>query len=278
MSSVSSPDGPSNRHWSINWRELDFFHQPEGLSRKADLIEALICYDLELVRECQPLVDRILAVPNRVQKALDLIARDPYLARWSGNLVAGKVVENPETEPWIPTVCLLQPWFPEPWLAGCKIERAEIVEELRFSYSPVRPLAIYPYPLKPDLESELLRAMQIDQQKGSGARLFVVALDTKEPFRRLLAQFAQNLVRLGIKPSQIKVHSKHGRLSDAAHALERLACFRLSKLSTKDRDLAASGIDFLKDGFSRSRLSKAKRAVLKDFAARHYIMPSAGNS
>jgi hypothetical protein len=278
MPSVSSSGDPSNRHFENDWRELDFFHRVKGLSRTTDLIEAAMCYDLELVRECLPLIDRILAVPDRRQKGLDLVAREPYLARWSGNLEAGKVVENQETEPWIPTVCLLAPWFPEPWLAGCKAERARIVEELKLSYNPVRPLAIFSYPLEPDLENELLRAVEIDQQKGFGYRLFVVAVNTKEPFGRLVTQFKQNLTKLGVRPSPVKEHSRHRRLIHAAHALERLCCFRLSKLSTEERDLAATRIDFLKGGVLRSRLSKARRAVLKDFAARHYLLPSMGNS
>src|SRR5205823_3073728 len=124
-----------------------------------DSLECEIAYDVELVRECQPLIELILGCPDRVEKAQTWIASYPYLSRWAPNLT-GKVIDHPEREPLIPTACLLTPWFPAPWLTGSKEDRRQIVRLLSRAYSKVRPLILHPYPLEPDFEKVLKIAAQ----------------------------------------------------------------------------------------------------------------------
>jgi len=252
------------------WRELDFFRPHGGLSPNVHSLECAIAYDVELVRECQPLVESILRSPDRAQKAEAWVNNYPYLSRWSPNLAPG-FVDHPEREPRIPTACLLTPWFPAPWLSGSKENRRRIVKQLSRAYAVVRPLILRPYPLEPDFEKVLKIA------QGDDHLYAVLSFNRKERFSRLVAQFKETLLKLGIRPED-KESRILRRYIGSVHALERLCCYRLAQLSTKDRDLAAEGINHLRNGVSRSKLSKAKKAVMQDFTARNYNLLLFSNS
>jgi hypothetical protein len=105
---------------SLDWREYDFFRARYGLSKGKDKLEAEICYDYELVRECRPLIDYILSFPDRAERAQTFLQGLPYAARWAPNLKAGAWSEHADLEPITPLVCLLSSWFPASWLFGAK--------------------------------------------------------------------------------------------------------------------------------------------------------------
>jgi hypothetical protein len=163
---------------SSDWRELDFFRAHYGLSKRTDQLEAAICYDFELPRECRPLIDHILSIPDRVELARSYLEGVPYYARWAPNYS-----EHPELEPIIPLVCLLASWFPAPWLAGAKKERQRIVNLLAKSYAHERPLVLRPY--SEAYLKMLTRTVQVDRQKKKKPRaysIYLVAIDANEPF------------------------------------------------------------------------------------------------
>jgi hypothetical protein len=250
-----------------DWRELDFFRERGGLSIESDLLEAEVCYDYELPRESSPVIKQILDCSGRAEKAMDWIKSLPYLCRWAPNLRVGNTPEPSEHPPVIPTACLLAQWFPLPWLAGSEVQRHSIVKALAKAYSGIRPLRLYPYPLQPQIEQILSLATDSDHQ------LTVISLDLREPYNRLVAQFKESLLKLGIRPSR-KSRSKHPHQQGARFALERLCCYRLSRIPPKERDLLADEIGFLTGGLSDAKLSHATKAVLKNFADRHYLMAS----
>jgi hypothetical protein len=114
----------------LDWREWDFFRERSGLSLKADQSEIEVAYDYELVRESEPVKERILACLERESIVLEWVARYPYQAHWAPNLEKGRVYSETglKLAPLIPSAACLADWFPSPWLCGSRTERHRIVK------------------------------------------------------------------------------------------------------------------------------------------------------
>ena len=245
----------------IDWVEYDFFRSPAGLSPYSDLLEAEICYDYELLRESSALVAKLVATPDRLVKAASWVASLPYLSRW---MLSRWLAESEARQPLIPTACLLASWFPAPWLTGAKSERRQVIELLRKAYAPARPLVMYPYPLSPELEHVLTLTAE------NKRKMSVIIWNPNEPRHRLLAQFGENLFDMGVTSSR-KARSQHSRRANAKAALERLCVYRMAKFPRNERDLLLETTRTLKHGLSDARISRASKAVRKDFQERRYL-------
>ena len=252
---------------SPDWREYDFFRAPYGLSKRTDQLEAEICYDYELVRECRPLIDHILLFPDRAKRAQEYLQSVPDLARWAPNLKPGAYSEYPEHEPIIPLVCLLTAWFPAPWLSGQKPKRQRIVGRLVKSYAHNRPLPLRPYSEEYGKILEL--AVRLDRKKGRPYTIFLVPIEEDEPFETTAARLIAARKALGHKPRPASKHHRYTR--GAAAALYRLSCYRLAKLSPEERDPLIAELDFLRLKNIDSNISQKRKEVLTDLRIRNYI-------
>jgi hypothetical protein len=252
---------------SFDWRELDFFRARYGLSKRTDQLEAEICYDYELVRECKPLIDYILSFPNRAERARSYLQRLPDYARWAPNLETGVCSEHPEHEPIIPLACLLASWFPAPWLSGQKTERQRIVSQLARSYAHNRPLPLHPY--SEEYRKMLELSVWLDRKEGRPYTIFLVALAEDEPFETTTARLIAARKALGHKPRPASKHHRYTR--GAAAALHRLSCYRLAKLPPENRDPLIAELDFLRMKNVDSNISQKRKKVLIDLRIRNYF-------
>jgi hypothetical protein len=252
---------------SFDWREYDFFRAPYGLSKRTDQLEAEICYDYELVRECRPLIDYILSFPDRAERVQLYLQSLPVYARWAPNLKTGVYSEYPQHEPIIPLVCLLTPWFSAPWLSGSRKERQRIVHQLAKSYDHLRPIPLHPYAE----ESARMYAFATlrDRLQGTPYTIFFVPVAEDEPFKTTATRLTQARKELGHNPRPASKHHRYTR--GAAAALNRLSCFRFSKLLPRERDPLIESVDFLRLKNVDSQLSRGKAAVLKDLGKRNYL-------
>jgi hypothetical protein len=248
---------------SLDWREYDFFRARYGLSKRTDQVEAEICYDYELVRECRPLIDYILSFPNRAERARSYL----QITHWAPNLEAGVCSEHPEHEPIIPSVCLLTPWFPAPWLSGQKTERQRIVGQLAKSYAHNRPLPLHSY--SEDYRKILELAVRLDRKRGRPYTIFLVAFEEDEPFETTAARLKAARKALGHKPRPASKHHRYTR--GAVAVLQRLSCYRLAKLPPEKRDPLIAELDFLRVKNVDSNISQKRKEVLTDLRIRNYI-------
>jgi hypothetical protein len=259
------PSEPSDQ-FAIDWREYDFFRPTEGLSIHDDSPEYALAYDFELVRTSQPLCARIVACPNGLERATAWAASVPYHSRWFPGLTPGEVPERPELEPRIPTACLLTPWFPAPWLTGSPGARRRVVAALDRAYGAVRPLMLRPYPLSSG-DDHLLSLATEDKH----CLATMIIIDRAADLERTVKQFRTALLELNLSP---RAHELRTRKASAIHALERLCCYRLGTLPAAKRNVLSLTVNHLPNGLSRSRLSRSCRDVLRDFRARHYLLPT----
>jgi hypothetical protein len=245
-----------------DWREFDFFRSIGGLSSSDDSPEYAITYDYELARDCRPLCARIVACSNRLERAKAWAESMPYHSRWFTNLMPGVVPERPGMEPLIPTACLLAPWFPAPWLTGSLTERRAVISALERAYAHARPLMLRRYPLSDDTK-RILESVTEDRRYIRADILF----NRETTIGKLVSQFRKSLLEPGLllSPSDRKRHVS------AVRSLERLCCYRLGALPVEERDVAAAGVTHLPNGLTSDKLSKARKSVRTDFAARHYI-------
>lgn len=250
-----------------NWQELDFFRPRGGLST-TDFLTAEIVFDYELVRCGRALAEYIIAFPDRQERALSYLRSLPSLARWSLGLRAGYVPNDLDTlklEPRIPTVCLITPWFPSPWLYGSLKERRRIVQLLTDSYTHVRPLQLRPYPLDPDY------AAMLELAASETFRIWVIGIDEQEPFATTAARLIAARKELGHRPT--KRSKRHRTDHGAVAALQRLMCYRLSLMSPAQRREwieklpSFSGV---KD--AESRIFHGAALIRREFDKRNYAL------
>jgi hypothetical protein len=235
-----------------------FFRCPDRLRTRTefDRVECAIAFDLECVREIPALVDYILSVPGRKQRALEYVSKLPYLCRWAPNLVPGQYHEHPELDPLIPMVCILCDWFPAPWLSRDRKERHEIVRLLERSYQTTRPLHLMSYPLSSDALQQFSAV--------PGYQLFTVALSARESFAQSAKRLIQARRALGHKPLKGLRHpsrTDHG----AVDALFRLVHYRLAKLPPEEQALIISELRLMGLKVPKNALSQAKRRMLAHF-------------
>jgi hypothetical protein len=256
----------------LDWREVDFFRIRDGLT-PSDTTEAEIAYDFELTREYPPLIERILACPDRTEIARAHLASVPYLACWAPSLRSA-FVTSPEFAPLIPTACLLAPWFPATWLYGSRVDRQNLVKELTKAYAHIRPLRLGPYPLDPAYEKALMRSIADNTSQGHRYEVFTLVIDEMEPFETTASRLIQARKDLGHKPMPRGAHHRKDR--GAVTALHRLACYRLSKIPINERDLITETLDFLHVKNVGKKIADAKRQVLIDLRNRRYFQPVTG--
>jgi hypothetical protein len=252
-----------------DWRELHFSRPRVGIGVR-DSLQAEVAYDCELVRCSRAIVDYVLEFPDRIERGLAHLRSLPHLARWAPNLKAGlalKDFENLEflkTFPIIPTVVLICPWFPSPWLYGSAKDRHKILTQLEKAYAHQRPLQLKPYPVDP----EYLRLLE--QCASKKFRLWVVGIDEEEPFATTAARLIEARKELGHDPTK---RGKHHRIDrGAVAALHRLTCYRLSLMPPKQRAHWIEKIpEFLRSKNVDTKIAQGAAQVKLDFSKRHYL-------
>jgi hypothetical protein len=288
----------------LEWPEYDFFRTNGGLSSNTDGVEMEICYDYELARCSQKLVQRILAWDDRQRVARSLVQDGPYQARSAWLLEKDDVGENPIWRPWVPTAALLASWFPDPWLCGPAPERKNVVELLGRSYWRIGPLRFDPYPPAPEKENLRRQAIEWDNSRSRNFERYVLEIDWTQPLTRIKRRFAlwltennptnrrqiwceaelakiehlkgimdyDKLVADVLRQYPLPAPVRSGRMNTNPRLpLERLACYRLSGLPSKDRKKFIVKLEWLKAENIEPKISRAKRAVLRDLKTRFYL-------
>jgi hypothetical protein len=287
--------------------ELDFFNvagEPASenkFSRRDSGIELEICYDYELARMCETLIERIRAWKDRKQKALDWVKSAPEFARsmFLPEVTDVDIVDKAVWRPFLPTAVLLAGWFPKPWLYGASSQRQKIVEALSRSYSGRRPLFIRPYPLDPKMEKLIRDKIASDNARKKhppNFKLYIMAYDWTEPLTRSIERFVQwhrqNHPIVGRQAllkeiKHLEGTSRHAEILSRFpvilperkayrnfkpyQLLERVTCYRLLKMNRVDQAEALANLRWLKVKNLWKKMDSAREAIEKDLRGRRYL-------